>query len=86
MPYLTHEQRQARRAGGSTDEDWRAYLREAELAYYAAADDMRALGSDDAAIIGPLPAARERCRMAKARYQERLTAFIAFTEWRHAVR
>jgi hypothetical protein len=57
---------------------------ESELAYYEALDDLRALGSDDHAIVHTVPAALERVRMAKARHQERLTAYVAYRE--HAVR
>lgn len=58
--------------------DWKAYLLDAEMDFDAAVADMRALGSDDYAIIHSIPAARERVAYAKARYEERLTAFLAF--------
>ncbi len=73
-------------ATSTADTEWRAYLCEAEQDYYVAMDDLRALGSDDYAIIHTIPAAQERLKRAKARYQERLTAFIAFREARRGVR
>jgi hypothetical protein len=67
-------------------DDWHAYLLEAEQDYYVAIDALRELGSTDYAIIHTVPAAKERVHRAKARYQERLTAYIAFREARRGAR
>ena len=60
--------------------EWNAYLRSAEVDYYSAVDALRALGSNDEAILGPIPAALLRVKAARARYDERLVAYVAFRE------
>ena len=61
-------------------EQWDAWLREAEDAYDLAMEAVEDAGSYDHAIAHVLPALNERLRSAKARLQERLTAYIAFVE------
>jgi hypothetical protein len=59
-------------------DDWDAYLDEAEDEWRAATEELRAIPPYDINIITAIPQARERCRVLFARYQERLTAHNAY--------
>lgn len=62
----------------ATDNEWRAYVREAEVNFDLAVIELRALGFTDEAIIRTIPAAKERVARARARYEERAAAYLAF--------
>jgi hypothetical protein len=61
-------------------EEWDAWLKEAEYEYNSAVANLATIVPYDYGIINYLPAARARVKAAKSRYQERLTAYVAFVE------